>query len=405
MSFDIIFVHGTGVRQPDYSKSFSAISEQLKKRDSSLRVHECYWGGIHGTTLRAAGASIPPFDTRRAVNADLSDTEFELGLWELLYQDPLLELQILHLHSGKEALPGGKPPGYKLKEDVKTLAPSVELCRLLEEGRIEEVFDEAREQITSDHDYQKAVKSAQQPFGDYRTAIARALVAQSVILAQDEYNDPILFLSAELRDQIVQQLVNELGGTERGMLDGPKAILMGMVKRPATNMLKHGRIGFTVKISGPVGDILMYQTRGQSIRNFIREEIGKHPGPIVLLGHSLGGIACVDLLLEPNPPKVVLLVTIGSQAPLLYEMNALVGMPYDPNSTLPSTFPQWLNIYDKDDLLSYVGSNIFPEKVEDFHAGSGKPFPDSHSAYWKDSNVKNEVWDKIVKTLKNIKVV
>ncbi len=39
--------------------------------------------------------------------------------------------------------------------------------------------------------------------------------------------------------------------------------LMGMVKRSATNMLKHGRSKFTSKISGTVGDILMYQARGQ----------------------------------------------------------------------------------------------------------------------------------------------
>jgi len=78
-------------------------------------------------------------------------------------------------------------------------------------------------------------------------------------------------------------------------------------------------------------------------------------------------------------------------------------MPYDPNAKLPSTFPKWLNVYDRDDLLSYVGGKLFPDWVEDFHAGSGIPFPDSHGAYWRDNNGKNEVWDKIVKTLKNIK--
>ncbi len=37
MSFDVLYVHDAGVRQPDYSKSLSAISEQLKKRNSNLR--------------------------------------------------------------------------------------------------------------------------------------------------------------------------------------------------------------------------------------------------------------------------------------------------------------------------------------------------------------------------------
>jgi hypothetical protein len=42
--------------------------------------------------------------------------------------------------------------------------------------------------------------------------------------------------------------------------------------------------------------------------------------------HSLGGIACFDMLALPDPPEVARLVTAGSQSPLLYELGALASL-------------------------------------------------------------------------------
>jgi hypothetical protein len=96
----------------------------------------------------------------------------------------------------------------------------------------------------------------------------------------------------------------------------------------------------------------------------------------------------VDLLALPSPPKVASLVTAGSQAPLLYEMGALLSRK--PPEGLPAAFPRWLNIFDRDDFLSYVGGRLF-SGVEDFEFQSGQPFPDSHTAYFGDA----EIWKKI----------
>lgn len=75
-----------------------------------------------------------------------------------------------------------------------------------------------------------------------------------------------------------------------------------------------------------------------------------------------------------------LLVTFGSQAPFLYEINALHSLQY--GEPLPAHFPDWLNIYDLRDFLSYVGAGVFPKKVQDVLVDNKQPFPRSHSSYW-----------------------
>jgi hypothetical protein len=100
---------------------------------------------------------------------------------------------------------------------------------------------------------------------------------------------------------------------------------------------------------------------------------------VTLVAHSLGGIACVDLLALPDPPPVARLVTAGSQSPFLYELGALTSLK--PPQPLPAGFPPWLNLYDRNDFLSYCAGRLW-SGVEDREIESGQPFPASHSAYF-----------------------
>lgn len=396
MSFDIVFVHGTGVREPIYSKTFSTISQKLKARDENLRFHKCYWGGLLGTTLNAGGVSIPISDTTKAIQTNLSEEDYLLGLWELLYQDPLIELQILAIRSEHNEIVFGEKPSNDLDNRVRALTPSSELQEMLDCSGIGEFFSQAQTIILNESDYQNAIASASEPLGEYRIAIARALIAQSSLLARDKYGEFALSLNGELRDRIVEQIVAELGGTEKGLLSGVKQSISGTIGRIITNNAQRKRSGFSDKYSGTLGDILMYQARGQKLRDFVRATIEPLQGKNIVIAHSLGGIICVDLLLEPQPPKIDLLVTVGSQAPILYELNALVGLEYNPNAKLPDSFPKWLNIYDHNDFLSYVGDKIFPEKIQDVIVDSKQPFPQSHGAYWNNDAVWDAVWQKMM---------
>lgn len=396
MSLNIIFVHGTGVREPSYSKTFNEICERLRKRREDLLFHKCYWGGECGSTLNAGGKSIPIPDSKRSIDGDLSDEEFTLQLWNLLYQDPLFELQILSLSSEEINYVPGRTPGVDLDNRVKSLAPSPELQKMLNQAGIGEFFDKARTIIVNEEDYNVAIaEKVQEPTGEFRLAIAHALVAQSIILARIQYGEMAISLNAALRDKIVDSLVMELGGGERSP-SLKNRLMMGIAKRVGTWYFKPKRNNISDNFSGNTGDILMYQARGEKIRKFIRDKIEPLTGPIVLIAHSLGGIACADLLLEKDAPKVDLFVTVGSQVAFLYELNALVGMEYDPNTKLPPNFPRWLNIFDKNDFLSYVCASVFCDsRVEDLEVKSNEPFPDSHGEYWGN----DKVWDAIVERM------
>jgi len=93
-----------------------------------------------------------------------------------------------------------------------------------------------------------------------------------------------------------------------------------------------------------------------------------------------------------------LLVTVGSQSPLFYEMDALQSLRF--GQPLPDHFPRWLNLYDRRDFLSYVGAQVFPnprDRLEDFEVNNRQPFPQSHGAYWANP----QTWDIILPRLPN----
>ena len=147
MEFDLVFVHGTGVREPAYSKTFSIIKQQLWSRSKNLRFHKCYWGGTHGSTLNAGGLSLPKFDTKKSLDSDLSDEEYYLGLWELLYEDPLTELQILAISSNTSKASLGATPGHNLDLKFRSLKISDELREILKQAGIEEFFAQAQKLV------------------------------------------------------------------------------------------------------------------------------------------------------------------------------------------------------------------------------------------------------------------
>jgi pimeloyl-ACP methyl ester carboxylesterase len=159
------------------------------------------------------------------------------------------------------------------------------------------------------------------------------------------------------------------------------------------------RRGKHANVSPVAGDILLYQANGKQIRGLIREQVLELKTPVVLLGHSLGGVACVDLLMDPDEAelrtRVKMLATVGSQAPYFYEINALSSLEYGEKTELPTYFPWWLNIYDRGDFLSYVGTRLFPNRIEDREVRTHQPFPQSHSAYWS----RKDTYEHLVKAI------
>ncbi len=394
----IIFVHGTGGRKLSYAATFSDIEKKLSQLNPEIKLVPCLWGEPHGTKLNANGASIPEYDSTGGTAKSNNQETSPVQLWEQLYKNPLYEIQLLSLRQirGQAAVPGKLTPSQKLRNKVNQLTVSTITTQLQQAG-IAKVFDQAHQAVTQSKPYNRLLDTASASLDEDYAAIARAIVAQAIELCDQEFIDTPIRFDHELRDKTVDSVNRELTNeTSRGIIgDIVKNLVSSGLKSLGNRHLQRQRGSLTDAAYPFSGDILYYQTKGQKIREFIRSSVDNVEPPVVLLAHSLGGIACVDLLVAQQLPEVKLLVTVGSQAPFLYEIDALQSLAY--GESLPEYFPKWLNIYDLRDILSYVGDRqgLFPGRIKDVKVDNQQPFPESHGAYWYNP----ATWDAILKEL------
>jgi hypothetical protein len=398
----VVFVHGTGVRQPAFYETFEIIKMRLARVAPTAVPVPCYWGEAHGATLRCDGRSIPRYDETKAVGVAPIGSD-ELALWALLYEDPLAELRALAAKGGPaERLPPGKRSfASRVPADLVNLTSSRAVAVEAARCRVGRFVADAAAAVASEavllgEAVQATNDLARLGAGGYdlaREVIARAVVA-SMLARATAAGMPAV--DAAARDALVLQVFVALEGTAaeaKGLWgDALRRAVSPVVSgaaRVATWRLRTRRGAVTDALSPASGDILVYQTRGAPIRAIIRQTIEAATPPVFLLAHSLGGIACVDLCVLDPPLAVAGLVTAGSQAPYLYEIGALASL--EPGAALPPAFPPWINLHDPNDLLAYIGAGVFPGRVDDVEVRSGLPFPHSHSAYWTS----DVLWQKI----------
>jgi hypothetical protein len=395
----ILVVHGTGTRNPRYNKMFNYIQGRLGELRPDLNVAPCPWGNSVGCKLHQGGASIPLYDATRGVLYADTATELEAlrALWGQLYEDPLYELRLLSVSQGTALgfIPGRLRPGQMLDKAVQELKPKDALGVLLNSGGLHDHFDTALSSVTRSEAYKMALQGATETLGEYKLAVARAIVAATIAECNRTEEFAALAIDADLRDNVVQAITDQLAPTSRNLsFNIAKHVFATAVALGALNQVQRKRGALTDTFYPSVGDVLLYQGRGEPVRQFILNCILAATPPVVVLAHSLGGVASLDLLvMEDLSEYVPLLITVGSQAPFLYELNALHSLEY--GQPLPVHFPEWLNIYDLHDFLSYVGSRLFPNHVQDVQVDNRQPFPRAHSAYWANA----AVWKTIVERI------
>lgn len=396
MARSFLFVHGTGVRKLDYRRSLLLVKQGVESQWPGAVVLPCSWGEKVGATLACKGVSIPDFSGEPAPT---DEVQALAALWELLATDPDFEWREL---TGAPA-PGGFIDAAMAEAQKKFPMRIAALGSL--QAALQQLPDEAEraadwqaacERVAQSVALKAALAGTKKIDARLRHAAARACAAQ---WQHRRAAEGLPLPAAAARDALVQTLFDELGGADAGRVtDWVKDRFAGAVKRWATDKARRERDVLFNAAYPAAGDILLYQAHGEAIRAEIARAIRDAGGELVLLAHSLGGIACVDLLVLEHFPNVQALVTFGSQAPLLYELGALHSLPLHgrrPPPTeqrLPPTFaPTWINVYDRDDLLSYKAAPIFKPRARDLQARSGAPFPDSHSAYWTQAAVWQEL--------------
>ena len=160
-----------------------------------------------------------------------------------------------------------------------------------------------------------------------------------------------------------------------------------------TDVAIRRRLPLTDAASDFSRSIIYYLRRGAQVRTAITHALrmANQDAPVILFGHSLGGVAAVDLVTDPGfkatDVRLDLLVTAGSQSPWLYLLGGLAHLAPD----LPGTVPvPWLNFWDERDLLSFCSERVFAgrgARIIDREVESGEPFPASHSAYFANPEV------------------
>lgn len=385
MTKTVLFVHGTGVRKDSYELTSARILDRLQKISLGLKLQSCLWGEHYGARLNQGGSSIPEFTP---VKGGAPNAEQQKALWDLLSRDPLFELRELTATNAGLVPPGVKTQLESLPGAMLALAKDEALLALLKGHVLSFQWGEAIASVVESAALKAMLAAANRVETGLRLALARSMVGSLQQTLLDSNMPPVPTL---VRDQLVDDCVDKLGGRDLGGLtDWVTGKLKGLGLRLVTNRARRKRDALFSAASPTAGDVVMYQARGARIRAYIADRIAHCGDDVVVIAHSLGGIACVDLLVEHSLPQVKLLVTVGSQAPFLYEIDALSSLPF--GQPLPEHFPaRWVNFYDCDDLLSYAASRVFPGRATDYEVHSGEAFPVSHSAYWDN----DALWDTL----------
>ncbi|MEO8451867.1 MAG: hypothetical protein ABI647_18900 [Gemmatimonadota bacterium] len=354
------------------------------------RLVPCYWGGDHGARLEHGGKSIPSYDTARAL-VDTDPADEAALLWEMLQRDPYFELRLLATATvAAPRMIGEEPPGDELGDRLAAFIPSAALETALVAAGLQADFEPARRAVAAAAPVRDALRSAPAALDDHRQAIARALVSVALAAAEERMSGADAgtswVLAGPERDELVRLVADALGGSDRSIGGWIGKQLGGVAAWYGTRRMVRKRGAISDAAFPGAGDILLYQARGDEIRRFIRQALTSAEPPVTIIAHSLGGIAAVDLLAAEPVPGVDLLMTVGSQAPFLYEIGALWSLR--PDQRLPDRFPRWLNVYDPRDFLSYLARPVFEDdRIRDVMVDNGESFPRSHSAYWSNPAV------------------
>jgi hypothetical protein len=386
----LFFVHGTGVRQEGWVTTWGRVQDNAQIHGiTGVNFVGCAWGPKLGVRLDLIPETLPAPVITRGSGAP---TELEVGAaaWALLGEDPLFELRIAA--EAAPAVDAGVVIG-RLRADqgalevLRDLASRASTLDLSATGLSSDEVRQAAGELAGTAELQGAARaagSASDP--DLIEAVARALVAG--VLAHHRWDEsgsaPVVAYDRARRDALVQQLREALvpATTRAAMTGWLKQKAAGFAARKATQLAARRRQELMDMSTPTVGDILFYQRRGGEILSFVARGLARATPPVVAVGHSLGGIILVDLLSREDAPRVDLLVTAGSQPAMLYAIDALDRLR--PGQVAPVPFKPWLNIYNRQDALSFCAARVFPgfDGIQDEEVDPGVPFPESHGAYW-----------------------
>lgn len=361
----LLAVHGVGVRGPSGGATFRRLDETVAEVSPRIRVSHCDWGDSCGAELLADGASLPAEGIGEPPVGD--------GPWSL-DDDPLVELRLLATMSGGRS--ADSPARQALLGRLGDLPADPKVLAAFESVGMAAEFPGAVAVVSHAEPTRLALADAENWGTQLNVALAWAIVATTMARAGAP-GLPVA-LDGETMRTLADLVTDQLGGppglgviTRR--LAGAGASLLSL-------WTERRRAELTAGATRYAGDVAKYLRDPAPLRAAIRTAIIEANPPVVVVAHSLGGVACVELLAGEDPPPIHTLITVGSQVSYLYEIDALPNLRFD--ATLPSDFPTWINVLDPRDLLAFAARPLFCGFAVDRVVHNGAPFPRAHSAYF-----------------------
>jgi hypothetical protein len=408
----IVAVHGAGVRNPGIDQLERDLRNGAKGQPelAGMSVVMCRWGEHVGASPARVDDTLPPPIVARAIALVPDDEALEAARWSLLFDDPLFELRIVAAGAeGAGVGAGGPVIGAALPSQAASDAVAALITEMDQPPAVTGIsrpeFVAAVAAVGGSKELAGAATVAG-PVSDaeFGPAVARAIVAQLIARhrADAPGTMPALVVNGMIRDEFVVLLAGRLAPvTTKGLVPNwLKDRITGFLASRATALAADRRAAVQEASSLVLADILHYLRRGEEMVDYVAQCLKSVQGPVVALGHSLGGIMLVDLLARASHPPVDLLVTVGSQAPILYAYDALerpresardaVGPPYAKDHP---PFTPWLNIYNRNDFVSFLARPIFEGELDesgldiiDQELHLPEAFPAAHGAYWTDES-------------------
>ncbi|HVK14219.1 MAG TPA: hypothetical protein VM597_36095 [Gemmataceae bacterium] len=171
----------------------------------------------------------------------------------------------------------------------------------------------------------------------------------------------------------------------------------------STKVLAWTRDSLNATLGRFFGDVFIYvKTRGdkanpgpipQKILGAIDAAVAAAPNePLVVVGHSLGGVISMDLFSHFRPNlDVDLFVSVGSQVAHFEEIKMYLAS--DPNASAATGFAKtppnvhrWINIFDPVDIFSYSVEKVFKPVNVDASYDTRTYVIKSHTAYFEQAD-------------------
>jgi hypothetical protein len=198
---------------------------------------------------------------------------------------------------------------------------------------------------------------------------------------------------------------------ERLKADAPGSFGIGSFVRDAisavTNRIRHAAstLGFgavrdslSPAVGLFIGDVFVYLKQGEH-RTKIQRSVGAaltaayeaakaDGGPLVVVGHSMGGVILVDMLANPAAAglptdiRIDALLTVGSQPGLFASVDVLTRDSSTETYRRPECVRHWLNVFDPIDPLAFRTDMVFAH-AEDLAFNSVAGITDTHSKYFQ----------------------